>query len=113
MDDIVVYSKTKEEHTKHVKQILKVVEEVGLFLNKEKCEFLKTEIQILGHVIDANGVRIDPKRVKSIEQLKIPKTRKELVFFLRMINCCSRFLKNLSCDTSYLYGMIRKDSEIN
>ncbi|KAF9761705.1 Retrovirus-related Pol polyprotein from transposon 17.6 [Nosema granulosis] len=76
MDDIAIYSKTKEEHTRHIKQVLKIIEEDGLKLNKEKCEFGKKEIHILGHVINDDGVKIDPERVKSINKLEIQKQKK-------------------------------------
>ncbi|KAF9758249.1 Retrovirus-related Pol polyprotein from transposon [Nosema granulosis] len=113
MDDIVIYSKTKDEHTRHVKEVLKVLEEVGLILNKKKCEFGKTEIKVLGHVIDADGVKIDPDRVETITKLETPKTKKELESFLGMMNYCARFIQNLSYDTAYLYGLMKKDTVLD
>ncbi|KAF9760552.1 Retrovirus-related Pol polyprotein from transposon, partial [Nosema granulosis] len=113
MDDIVIYSKTKEEHSRHVKEVIQTVEEFGLTLNKAKCEFGKTEIKVLGHVVNGEGVKIDPDRIEAIKRLEIPKTKKELESFLGMINYCTRFIKNLSDETAYLYGILRKDSNVN
>ncbi|KAF9763214.1 Retrovirus-related Pol polyprotein from transposon [Nosema granulosis] len=113
IDDIVIYSKTKEEHSKHVSQVIQTVNGVELFLNREKCEFGKTEIKILGHVINAEGVKIDPTRILAIKNMKVPETKKELESFLGMINYCSRFLRNLSDDTSFLYGLTKKEAEVN
>lgn len=110
MDDIVIYSKTKEQHMKDVDQILQLLKQAGLKLNEKKCEYNKEEIAILGHLVGSEGVRVDPKRVESILNMKIPTTRKELESLLGMINYCSKFITGVSKDTVYLYSLLKSDS---
>ena len=66
LDDILIYSETLEQHQAHVKKVLEALSKVGLHLKAEKCEFHKTEVKYLGLIISANGVKIDPKKVKAV-----------------------------------------------
>ena len=66
LDDILIYSKTLEEHQAHVKKVLEALSRVGLYLKPEKCEFHKTEVKYLGLIISADGVKMDPKKVKAV-----------------------------------------------
>ena len=59
LDDILIYSKTLEEHQAYVKKVLEALSKVGLHLNLEKCEFHKTEVKYLGLIISADGVKMD------------------------------------------------------
>jgi hypothetical protein len=90
--------------------VLGKLNEVGLVLNSGKCEFNKSKIRILGHLISQNGISIDPERVQALKSLKLPSTRKELESFLGMINYCCRFLQGVSLETKYLYGLIKKNA---
>lgn len=67
----------------------------------------------MGHVVYKNGAGIGPDRIKSINYLETPKTRKKLESFLEMINYCSKFIINLCKETAYLYGLIKKNADIN
>ena len=68
LDNILVYSKTQQEHTKHVKDILQCLQQAGLKLNPKKCEFNKLEVEFLGYVIEIEGIKIDPEKIKVIQQ---------------------------------------------
>ena len=68
LDNILVYSKTQQEHTKHVKDVLRYLQEVGLKLNLKKCEFNKLEVEFLRYIIGIKGIKIDPEKVKVIQQ---------------------------------------------
>ncbi|MGL5708218.1 MAG: reverse transcriptase domain-containing protein [Aeromonas sp.] len=107
MDDILIYSKSRELHEEHVKMVMNTLKKVGLMLNKKKCKFFQEKIEILGHVIEGGCIKIDEKRVESISKFQIPKTRKQLESFLGMINYCSRFVRDLSQFTASLYQTLR------
>ena len=72
-DDILVYGKTQMEQDNSLRTVLKRLIESGLTLNKAKCELNKSELEFFGHVLSADGVRIDPKRIEAINKMEPPK----------------------------------------
>ena len=66
LDDILVYSKTQQEHTKHVKDVLRYLQKAGLKLNLKKCKFNKLEVEFLGYIIGIKEIKIDSEKVKVI-----------------------------------------------
>ena len=66
LDDILVYSKLKEEHVRHVKLVLKKLKKNNLLLKLEKCDFYKEEVEFLGHLVRVNGVRMDLKKINAV-----------------------------------------------
>ena len=67
LDDILIYSKTKEEHLKHLTLVLKKLKEHQLFGKLSKCEFLKDEVEYLEHYISKAGISVDQQKIKAIE----------------------------------------------
>jgi hypothetical protein len=82
LDDIIIYSKSMEEHKKHVEIVMKKITDAGLILNKSKCQFFKTEIEILGHVMGNNKIKPCKLKTEAINNLKKPETILELRSFL-------------------------------
>ena len=78
LDDILVYSKTLEDHQRHVSQVLNYLEARDLRLKPEKCEFYKEEVDFLGFIIGRNGIRIDPQKLEAISKWPIPTIIKEV-----------------------------------
>jgi hypothetical protein len=66
IDDILIFSKTEEEHEKHLRLVLKKLRSNKLYAKFNKCEFWLTEVSFLGHVISAGGVSVDPGKVKDV-----------------------------------------------
>ena len=66
IDDILVYSKNKEEHVEHLRIVLTRLREHQLYAKFSKCEFWLREVQFLGHVLSAEGIAIDPSKVKDV-----------------------------------------------
>ncbi|KAF9760572.1 Retrovirus-related Pol polyprotein from transposon [Nosema granulosis] len=110
MDDILIYSKSVEEHDMHVRMVLEKLRHVGVVLNDKKCQYKMREIEVLGHLVSEKGIKMDPQRVKAIENLPIPNTPKKLQSFLGLINYCARFIKDLHENTSYLYSKLNQRS---
>ncbi|GJV33922.1 putative reverse transcriptase domain-containing protein [Tanacetum coccineum] len=77
IDDILIYSKNKEEHEKHLKIILELLKNEQLYAKFSKCDFWLESVQFLGHVINNKGVHVDPAKVEAIRNWSAPTTPKE------------------------------------
>ena len=86
LDDILIFSKTQNEHLERLKMVLTLLSNNGLYLNEKKCKFGKDTIEFLGHTIDNKGVTVNQSKVEAIVNLIEPKSKKELRSFLGMVN---------------------------
>jgi RNase H-like domain found in reverse transcriptase/Reverse transcriptase (RNA-dependent DNA polymerase)/Integrase zinc binding domain/Chromo (CHRromatin Organisation MOdifier) domain len=111
LDDILIYSKTKEEHTKHVLKVLAKLAERKLLLDPEKCEFYKEEVTFLGFMCGRNGIRMDPAKIEAVTNWKEPTTVKEVQAFLGFANFYRRFIKGFSAVTQPLTMLTRKEQK--
>nr|GEZ53356.1 putative reverse transcriptase domain-containing protein [Tanacetum cinerariifolium] len=82
IDDILIYSKNRKEHKGHLKLILKILKEEELYAKFSKCEFWLSNVQFLGHVIDSEGIHVDPTKIEAIKDWESPKTPTEIRQFL-------------------------------
>ncbi|GJT39100.1 putative reverse transcriptase domain-containing protein [Tanacetum coccineum] len=82
IDDILIYSKSKEEHAEHLKLILELLKKEELYAKFSKCEFWLLKVQFLGHVIDSEGIHVDPAKIESIKDWASPKNPTEIRQFL-------------------------------
>ncbi|GKF19696.1 putative reverse transcriptase domain-containing protein, partial [Tanacetum coccineum] len=80
--DILIYSKNKEEHGKHLKTILNLLRSKKLYAKFLKCDFWLDSVQFLGHVIDSNGVHVDPAKIEAVKNWAAPTTPTEVRQFL-------------------------------
>uniref|UniRef100_A0A1J3IVR9 Transposon Ty3-I Gag-Pol polyprotein n=2 Tax=Noccaea caerulescens TaxID=107243 RepID=A0A1J3IVR9_NOCCA len=108
-DDILVYSKSWEEHLKHLEEVFSILRHQQLYLKPSKCTFGATVIEYLGHFISAEGVSTDPKKVKAIEEWPIPVTQKQLRSFLGLANYYRRFIKGYSVIAKPLSTLLKKE----
>ena len=67
IDDILIYSRNKEEHEGHLRQVLEVLREKELYANGSKCEFWMEEVKFLGHVISSDGIAVDPSKIEVLD----------------------------------------------
>ena len=95
MDDILVVGSTEKEHDERLRRVLERIEEAGMTLNK-KCEFKVREVKLLGHVLNSEGVKVDPDKELAIRDMPAPTDRKGLRQFLAMVNYLSRFSPDLA-----------------
>jgi hypothetical protein len=96
LDDVVIYSKTFEEHLEHVKIVLERLRAAGLTVKPEKVMFATKEISFLGHIVSTNGVGIDPQRTRAIRAFTPPKDAKGISRFVGMVNFYHKFIPNLA-----------------
>jgi hypothetical protein len=91
IDDLLIHSKTFEDHLKHLDLVLGKLTRAGFTLNASKCKFCCNEIKFLGHRIDKLGVSADPDRIAAILSYPVPRNSKQLRQFLGTCNFHSRF----------------------
>ncbi|GJP37082.1 hypothetical protein CLOM_g21526 [Closterium sp. NIES-68] len=108
LDDILIYSKTQEQHLKDLAKVFQRLHENRLITKGSKCEFLKSEVEFLGHVMGADGIKIDPKKITTIRDWKPPTNLQELQSFLGFVNYVRRFIPNMARITGPLTDLLRK-----
>ncbi|GJT76393.1 putative reverse transcriptase domain-containing protein [Tanacetum coccineum] len=96
IDDILIYSKNKKEHEEHLKAILELLKKEELYAKFSKCEFWIPKVQFLGHVIDCQGIHVDPAKIESIKDWASPKTPTEIRQFLGLAGYYRRFIEGFS-----------------
>ncbi|GKA09777.1 putative reverse transcriptase domain-containing protein, partial [Tanacetum coccineum] len=101
IDDILIYSKSKEEHAEHLKLILELLKKEELYAKFSKCEFWLSKVQFLGHVIDSEGIHVDPAKIESIKDWASPKTPTEIRQFLGLAGYYRRFIKTEKAEAAF------------
>ena len=92
IDDILVYSKSEEDHEKHLRSVLQILREQQLYAKASKCEFWLEEVKFLGHVVSEGGVAVDPSKVEAVMEWKQPKSVFEIQSFLGLAGYYRRFI---------------------
>lgn len=96
MDDIVVFSKTPEEHMAHLNEVMRVLREHKFYAKLSKCMFAQSELLFLGHVVGKNGVRVDPKKVAIVKDWPVPTTKLQVMSFLGFANYFCKFTQGFA-----------------
>ena len=107
-DDIIVFGESEAQHDERLKRVLKIIEESGLKLNRDKCVFKQTSIKFLGHVISERGCQPDPDKVKAIVDLPTP-TADNLRSVVGMINYLGRYVPDLQTIMKPINDLLRQD----
>ncbi|GKF02559.1 putative reverse transcriptase domain-containing protein, partial [Tanacetum coccineum] len=96
IDDILIYSKNKQGHKEHLKQILELLKKEELYAKFSKCEFWIPKVQFLSHVIDSEGIHVDPAKIESIKDWASPMSPTEIRKFLGLAGYYRRFIEGFS-----------------
>ena len=113
LDDILIFSKTYDEHLDHIKQVFQRLREADLKLKREKCEFFQAEIYYLGHVLTGKGIKPNPGKVKAITEMPAPKNVLEIQVFMGTANFYRKFVPRFSDLSIFLVRLTRKDEPWN
>ena len=112
LDDITVFSKSNDEHLKHLKQTFLKWRKFGLSLNPKKSHFVVQEGKLLGHLVSADGIRIDNERVKEILKISLPRSKKDVQYFIGKIKFLRWFIPNFAETIKQINTMLKKDQEV-
>ncbi|KAK1643105.1 hypothetical protein QYE76_060910 [Lolium multiflorum] len=110
IDDILIYSKDKEEHAKHLKIVLQILREHQLYAKFSKCKFWLDSVEFLGHVITKEGIAVNPSKVQSVLEWKSPKNAKEIRGFLGMAGYYRRFIEGFSKIAGPMTKLLKKNT---
>ena len=111
LDDIMVYSRTYEEHLKHLDIVFSKLRDNQLYAKLRKCEFMKTSVEYLGHIVGNNSIKPDKEKTKAIEDWEQPKNSKEVMAFVGLANFYRKFVNNFSKRTLPLTNIMGKNKE--
>lgn len=109
IDDILIFSKSLEDHLQHLECVVKRIQKVGLKLKPSKCRFICQEVEYLGHVITPCGLKTNQGLIKAVEEFPRPLDVSELRRFLGQSSYYRRFIKNYSSIAHPLHALTRKE----
>jgi hypothetical protein len=104
IDDILIYSKSKEEHAQHLRVILQRLRDHQLYAKFSKCAFWLKEVPFLGHIISAGGIAVDPSKVQEVLDWKSPRSVTKIRSFLKLAGYYRRFIPDLEKEAKFKWS---------
>ena len=111
LDDLLIMSRTKEEHIIHIRKVFETLRKHRLTIKPSKCHFFKSQIKYLGHIVSANGIAVDPAKIKPILDWPFPTNTLGLQQSLGSANYWRKFIPNLSRIAAPLYKLVKKSTK--
>ncbi|WVZ93543.1 hypothetical protein U9M48_039514 [Paspalum notatum var. saurae] len=108
IDDILIYSKTEEEHEEHLRLVLQKLREHKLYAKLSKCEFWLDQVPFLGHIVSKGGIMVDPSNISSVMDWKVPEVVKEVRGFLGLAGYYRRFIESFSKIAKPMTSLLEK-----
>ncbi|XP_042404634.1 uncharacterized mitochondrial protein AtMg00860-like [Zingiber officinale] len=109
IDDIVIYSKTQEEHAEHLSITLQILRERQLYAKFSKCEFWLDQVSFLGHVISKDGIIVDPSKIEAVSNWNRPKNASEIRSFLGLAGYYRKFVEGFSRIAAPMTALTKKN----
>src|SRR5690606_18437636 len=111
IDDIVVFSDSFEQHLQDLQKVFNKLRDAGMYVKVTKCNFCCKELEFLGHVISKEGIKPNPRIVKSILEAKVPENTKEIEKFLGLTGYYRRFIKDYANICKPLSDRLKKGTK--
>ena len=108
LDDIIIFSKTPQEHLSHIRMVFKKLKSANLSMKNSKCNFFSIEIQYLGHILSVTGIRPLPSKTHAIQHMQPPTTPKQVRAFLGFVGYYRKFIKEFATITKPLTLLTRQ-----
>jgi len=110
IDDILIFSRTREQHLKDLRVVLEMLRTHQLYAKLSKCEFMVDSVEFLGHIMSDQGISVDPHKVESVKKWPAPKNTSELRSFLGLATFYQKFVKGFSQIAAPLTELLRKEN---
>ncbi|CAI7917718.1 unnamed protein product, partial [Closterium sp. NIES-54] len=110
LDDILIYSKNMKEHVEHLRKVFEILRKNKLYVKLSKSDFALKKVQFLGHMVSAEGVHVDPRKIEAVKKWKVPENMKELQQFLGFTNYHNRFVPQYAKIAAPLTDLLKKDT---
>ncbi|KAL5560227.1 hypothetical protein UlMin_036438 [Ulmus minor] len=111
IDDILIYSRSRDEHAEHLRVTLQTLKEHRLYAKFSKCEFWLDRVQFLGHVISKEGITVDPVKIEAVSKWSAPTSVTEIRSFLGLAGYYRRFVEGFSSLAAPLTALTKKDKK--
>ncbi|GJP34181.1 hypothetical protein CLOM_g18636 [Closterium sp. NIES-68] len=108
--DILVYSRDMQQHVEHLRRVFEILRRERFYVKLSKSDFALKKVQFFGHIVSAQGVHIDPKKIESVRTRKTPENMKELQQFLGFANYYNRFMPQYAKIATPLTNLLKKNT---
>jgi hypothetical protein len=109
IDDILIYTKTLQEHQEHLRAVFQLLTEHQLKVKRSKCTFVQPQLKYLGHIISASGVSTDPKSIEAVQTWPVPQSTKDVRKFLGLAGYYRKFVQNFGLISRILTDLLKKN----
>ncbi|CAI7784415.1 unnamed protein product [Closterium sp. NIES-54] len=110
LDDILIYSKNMKEHVEHLRKVFEILRKNKFYVKLSKSDFALKKVHFLGHMVSAEGVHVDPRKIEAVKKWKVPENMKELQQFLGFTNYYNRFVPQYAKIAAPLTDLLKKDT---
>eukprot|EP00873_Tetraselmis_striata_P020645 jgi/Tetstr1/440909/TSEL_029180.t1 len=111
LDDVLIYSKTAEEHLEHIRLVLRELQRHHLHIKLSKCSFGRTSVELLDHIVEAGQIKMDPRKVEAVQQWPVPKTVKDVRGFLGLAGYYRKFIHTFAAIAAPLHDLTKNQPE--
>ncbi|CAI7781013.1 unnamed protein product [Closterium sp. NIES-53] len=110
LDDVLIYSKDMKQHVEHLRRVFEILRRERFYVKLSKSKFALKKVQFLGHMVSAQGVHVDPKKIEAVRTWKTPENVKELQQFLGFANYYNRLVPNYAKIAAPLTNLLKKNT---